>query len=880
MMNPKLREWCLRFWGTFKSRDAGVEEELRFHLEMAEQDALRQGDSAREARLRAGQPAQAADGVRDQWAFGWLRDFFADTRYGARLLGRSPLFAVAAIGSLALGIGANTAIFSLIDAVMLRMMPVHEPQRLIEFAKFRSPYGRASFSYPLFRQFRHELHSFDGLLARARTARREVTFGAEPEIVNIEEVSGNYYSVLGISAIAGRTFDERIDRNPSPAAVISYAFWRRRFAMDPSAIGRAFRLNRTVFTIVGIAPPEFHGVAVGEAPDITFPLSMDGELRGGESWLPYDSRGWLSVMGRLRRDQTVHSAQAEVSAMFSQVVQAQAEHETKEIIRRQVLGQNIVLQPGGNGFDSLRRRFSEPLRILMGIVALVLLMACANLANLLLGRSAARRREIAVRLALGAGRGRVVRQMLAEGMLLAISGGALGVLLACWSANVLVTVMSNGGDRIALNIQPDLRVLGFAAVVSVAACLLFSVAPAIQAARYGLQPPLAEARSSARLRLGRGLVAAQVAISIVLLVGAGLFGRTLMRLYAIETGFDRGNVLLFSVNAGHADVRGPALQAKILEDLRRLPGVASASVALSPIGRTGWDGGIRVEGYTPAPNEDDQAQINEVGPDYFQTLRTPIVQGRDFDESDTEATPGVAIVNETFVRRYFAARQPLGKWINIGTNLQHRMTIVGVTKDIRSSDLRDGVPPVMYMALAQNGGPPGSAYLARGRMTGAMLDTVLKRIDPKLHAEDVRTLEEELSRSILRERMMATLSGLFGSLALLLVSVGIYGVMAFQVARRQKEIGIRLALGARPAQVTRMVLAEACLPVAYGVVFGIAGAVFLTRALEKMLFGVKPIDPVTFAGACWLLVALALVAAYLPGRVAARLNPVETLRCE
>jgi predicted permease len=453
-MKQKLREWWVRLWGTFKSRDSEIEEELRFHLEMAEQDALRRGDSRREARLGTGGLAQASESVRDQTAIRWLRDFVRDTRHGARLLSKSPLFAAAAIASLALGIGANTAIFSLIDTVMLRMMPVHEPEQLVEFTKFREPYGRSSFSYALFQLFQNEVHSFDGLLTRASTTKREVMFGTEPEIVKTEEVSGNYYSVLGVSAMAGRVFDQNIDRNPSPVAVISYAFWKRRFGLDPGAIGRAFRLNRTEFTIVGVTPQEFHGVVVGQAPDLTFPLSLDGEIRGDRSMLPCDSCGWLSVMGRLQHGRTAEAAQAEVSTIFSRVVQAEAAQKTKELYRKQALAQHILLQPAGNGFDALRQRFSEPLRILMGIVALVLLIACANLANLLLGRSAARRREIAVRLALGAGRSRVIRQLLAEGALLAAAGATLGVLLGCWSANALVTVMSNGGDRIALNIGP------------------------------------------------------------------------------------------------------------------------------------------------------------------------------------------------------------------------------------------------------------------------------------------------------------------------------------------------------------------------------------------------------------------------------------------
>jgi predicted permease len=869
----RLREWCLRLWGSF--RPGGADEELRFHLEMAEQDALRRGATAREARLQSGGLAQAAEAVHDQRTLAWLTDFLRDSRHGLRLLAKSPLFAAAAIASLALGIGANTAIFSLIDAVMLRMLPVHEPARLVEFVKLHPPYGRSSFSYPLYRQFREELHSFDGTLARASMGRREVSFADRSEIVNAEVVSGNYYSLLGISAFAGRTFG---GENPGPVAVISYAYWKRRFGMDPNAIGRTFRLNRTVFTIAGVTPPEFFGVTVGEAPDITFPLACDGEVRGSESWFPYESRGWLSVMGRLRSGQSIAGARAEVDALFSGVVRAQAEHFTKELFRKQTLAQRMLLEPAGNGFDALRLRFSEPLRILMGIVALVLLIACANLANLLLGRSAARRREIAVRLAIGAGRGRVIRQLLAEGIILAAAGGVLGVLLAWWSANALVTVMSNGGDRIAVHIVPDLRVLAFAAAVSTAACLLFSLAPAVQATRQGIQPALAEARG-ARWILGRGLIAAQVAISVVLLIAAGLFGRTLLRLYSLETGFDRGNVLLFDVDATHAALRGPELRTRLLQDLRSLPGVQSASFAMAPIGGSGWDGSVRVEGYTHAPNEDDRVHFNAASAGFFKTMRTPIVLGREFDERDTENSPKVAVINESLARRYFADRSPLGKWINIAGDAARR-EVVGVARDVQSRTSRDAVPPTLFLAAAQRGTPPYGSYVVRGARSGAMVVAALERIDPKLRIGNARTLEEHLSRGILQERMMGTLSGFFGALSLLLVLVGIYGVMVFQVARRQKEIGIRMALGARPAQVSGMVLAETALPVGTGIIAGIVGALLLTRFAEKLLFGVKPTDPVTFTGASALLFLLALAAAYVPSRMAARLNPVEALRVE
>jgi predicted permease len=557
-------------------------------------------------------------------------------------------------------------------------------------------------------------------------------------------------------------------------------------------------------------------------------------------------------------------------------MEAEAGSAPNDFFRKQTLSQRLLIEPAGNGLNGLRLRFSEPLRVLMGIVALVLLIACANLANLLLGRSAARRREIAVRVAVGAGRGRVIRQLLAEGMLLATAGGGLGVLLAWWSANALVGVMSNGAaDPIAVHIRPDLRVLSFAVAISSAACLLFSLAPAMQAARQGVQPALAEARA-ARWLLGRTLIATQVAISVVLLIGAGLFARTLLRLYAIETGFDRSGVLVFDVNDAHAALRGPALRSRLLEDLRSLPGVASASFAMSPVGLSGWDGSVRVEGHTYAPDEDDRVQLSAIEPAYFQTLRTPVVLGREFDARETRGSPAVAVVNESLVRRYFPDRSPLGKYITIAGETVRR-EIVGVVRDAQPRTLRDGVPPILYVSLEQRADPGWGSYLVRGTASGAVVDTALKRIDPKLRTENVRTLEEDLSRSILRERIMGTLSGFFGALSLLLVVLGIYGVLAFQVARRRKEIGIRIALGARPARVIAMVLGETAAPVAIGIGAGIAGALGLTHVAEKMLFGVKATDSATFIAACALLAVLALAAAWLPARVAARLNPSETL---
>ena len=875
-MRFRLQEWWRRLRETFRHRDdSETEEELRFHLEMTERDAARRGQDARDARLRIGGVAQAAEVVRDQATIRWLSDFLRDSRHGIRLLARTPVFTAAAIVSLALGIGANTAIFSLVDAVILRMMPVHEPGRLVQFG--------SDLSYPLFRQFGQELHCFTDMFAQSSfsTGRHDVVFDGEPEVVNAEVVSGNYYSVLGVSAFAGRTFDPEIDRNPAPVAVISHAYWKRRFGSDPGVIGRSFRWNGRGFTIIGVTPPEFHGVVPGTLPDVTLPLSMAGEILDGPAWLTSDSRFWLEVMGRLRPGYTIERAQAEVATIYSRVTQAEAEHSRGNEFRRQrILAQRMPLEASGNGFDFLRFRFAEPLRLLMGIVALILLIACANLANLLLGRATTRRREVAVRLAMGAGRGRILRQMLAEGMLLAAAAGVLGVLLAWWSANALVVMMSNGGERIALNLRPDLRILAFAVSISAAACLLFSLAPAIQATRQGIQPVLAEARLGARWRWGRGLIAAQVAISVLLVIGASLFGRTLLRLYSLETGFHREDVILISVKTDRASLQGHALRGSILESLRSMAGVASASFEMSPLSYKGWEASAIVEGYTNGPNETDQVHVSFVAEDYFRTLRTPVISGREFSERDSATSPKVIVVNEAFVHRYFQGQLPLGKWVSFRGETGGRMEIVGIAKDIRSRGLQGKVPATVYIDAAQASRPPTGVFIVRGAGIARLVDPALKRVDAKLLATDVRTLDENLSRSILRERMLGTLSGLFGALSLILVSVGVYGVMAFQVARRQKEIGIRMALGAQPVQVTGMVLAETAVPVGAGVGIGILGAFALTRVAEKMLYGVTPTDPVTFAGASVILILLALFAAYVPSRRAARLSPVETLRCE
>jgi predicted permease len=511
---------------------------------------------------------------------------------------------------------------------------------------------------------------------------------------------------------------------------------------------------------------------------------------------------------------------------------------------------------------------------------LVLLIACANLANLLLARSAARQREIAIRLAVGAGRARVIRQLLTEGMLLATMGGALGVMLAYWLGNGLVTMMSNGGPRMALEVHPDLRVLLFACALAVTSCLLFSLAPAILSTRAGIQPAV-------RWRPGKGLIVAQAALSLLLLIGAGLFGRTLANMYSLDSGFDRHGVLLFSLDtsrSGYKALRLRDAQQRLLQELRALPGVTGASLSvLPPISGGGWDGTLFVEGYTHGPGEDSTAHLNAVAPDYFRTLGTPILLGRDIEMRDGPSSPKVAVVNETFARYYFKESSPLGKWISMDGPDRSRIQIVGVVRNVKYISLRQNFPRTVYFAAFQDTGSasPPYTYTIRAAHPEELERAVAARaqtIDAAFRIQNVKTLEEHVAQSILTERMLATVGGFFGFLGLLVAAVGIYGVMAFQVARRRKEIGIRLAIGAAPGQVVRMLLVETARLLTLASVIGIAGAIALTRLAKNMLFGVKPTDPATFVAAVSLVAITALAAAYLPGRTAGRLDPVKTLR--
>jgi predicted permease len=870
-----------------------LDKELEYHIQRRTAELLAEGVDIREARrqvrLEFGGLGEIKEACRDARGTRWFEDFIQDCRYGARLLRRSPVFTTVAVLSLALGIGANTAIFSLMDRLMFRMMPVREPERLVQITRFHPPYGAVTISYPLWQTLDKELGSFKGLLAHHAMTAVDISVDGNLETVDVDLVSGSYYPLLGVSATLGATFSEDVDRAPGAhgVAVISYRYWTRRFNSNPAVIGKTFRRLNAIFTIIGVTPKSFFGTVVGKEPDITVPLSMDAQMRGGKSWLTEPHYNWLSVMGRLKPGVGINQARAETKKLFAGIVAADAASQA-DTEKRATLAEYVELKPGGNGFDDLQRRFGQPLIILMTTVVLVLLLASANLANLLLAKAAARQREMAVRLAIGAGRGRVVRQLLTEGLLLALAGGTIGVVLAYGFAEGLVTMMSNGGSRMQLDMRPDLRMGLFALAVSVIVCVLFSLAPALDSTRRDCQPTLGEMRA-AKWRLGKGLIVTQMAISVLLLIGAGLFGRTLLNMYALDPGFDRHGVVLFSTNAGklgYSRERIQEIQTRVPAELSVLPGIQSASISMfPPLSGGGWDGDFIAQGHTLNPAEDGTADINSVGPNFFKTFHTPVLLGREFNERDTADSLRVVLVNEAFARRYFSAQSPLGKWLAFRPEPDSHYEIVGVVKDMKYESLRHEFPPTVYMAATQvPPGPDSYEFSVRTPVGIAAavpaIEAVLKRVDSALRPVAVISLEDHVARSLLQERMLATLATFFGSLALLLGAIGIYGVMAFQVQRRRREIGIRMALGADTGSVIGMVLGQTTRLTLFGCAVGAAGGLLLTRLAKGILYGVQPNDPLTFATAIAGLLVVALGAAYLPGRRAARMNPIDTLRVD
>jgi predicted permease len=896
---------------TRRRLDSDFAQELDGHLSLLIEENIRRGmpleEARRAAHVRLGGVTQIRENHREAWGLPLAESLLQDVRYGLRQFRRSPGLTAVITLSLALGIGANTAIFSVINAVMLRSLPVQEPNRLVQIAFEGKHQGESfvgeSFSYPLFDELRKRDEVFTEIAAfdywdsfEAQAA--SPGSGAANEVIKGQLASVNFFPMLGVNAVVGRTFapDEDSAAGAHPVAVISYGLWTRLFARDAGAIGKKVTVNDTPLTIIGVAPKYFSGANPGKGCDLWAPVTMHAQLMGGlYDYLKNPAVHWLTLMGRLKPGVTEQQARANLDVIFQQLQRQQDLTGITDSERKDFFTQRIVLLPAANGTDYLRKEFQQPLFLLMGMVGLVLLIACANVANLLLARASARRREIEVRLALGAGRRRLIRQLLTESVLLALMGAALGVLFAYWGSPALVILMSRGQNQVLLDVHPDKSVLLFTALAALLTGVAFGLAPALRATRPAVSSGSRQAAATrAGRRLGRALVIAEVALSLVMVVGAGLLIRTLRNLETLDPGFNRDHVLLFWLDptkAGYKDQRASELRQQVLDRLQQVPGVRSASFSfLTPISGGGWDNEARsVEDYTPSPGEDMDVYLNAVGPHFFQSLGTPLLAGRDFGPEDQGGSTLLALINQTMARRFFAGRDPIGRHFNLGpwTGKNAGLEIIGVVGDAKYVGLRQAVPPTAYLYVPQlprDASPDGVIFEVRTAVAplsiAPQVRSLLQSINSRLNPTDFKTLTEQVDESLYQEKLVSTLSSFFGVLALVLACIGLYGIMSYAVARRTNEIGIRMALGAERAGILRMVLREVLVLAAIGVGIGLPAACAATRSIASMLYGLKATDPSTVLIATLLMTSVAVFAGYLPARRAANVDPMVALRHE
>ena len=832
-----------------------------------------------------------------------------DLRYAFRTLARARGFATVVILTLGLGIGANTAIFSLLDQVLLRPLPVAAPETLWQLDGPGPWSGRTfdarTFSYPMYRDLRDQNTVFAGLVAEFG-APATVTVRERSERVNAELVSGNTFDVLGVPPYVGRTLTEDDDRVPGghPVVVLGFGYWQRRFAADPGVVGGSITINSTPMTVVGVAPPAFAGIRSAAAPDVFVPLMMKAQLTPTLDDLLDRRSRFVTIVGRLRPGGTPAAAKASLDVLYRQLNEGELQStftDATESFRTRFRAKTLVLYPAARGISDARAAFSGPLTMLMAMVGLVLLIACANIANLLLSRATTRQKEMAVRLALGASRSRLAQQTLVEGLVLAAAGGLVGILLSIWLGDLLLSMLPSDGSSPALSTTPNVRVGLFTLVVAVLTAIGFSLAPAAQAAALELNKTMREAgagtgggRRQARLR--KSLVVVQVALSMLLVAGGGLFARSLYNLQHLDRGFDTSGMISFSIDpslSGYDQGRIRQLADRLLTDIRALPGVTSASLAeIAALTNSNTQRTIEVLGHTPVQGENMNAWANKVAPDYFRTMRLPLVAGREFTERDAADAPLVAIVNEAFARRFFGNENPIGRrfgWSVIDNPAA--IEIVGVVRDSFYSSVRQGASgpgetPIFAYAPFAQGQRLGqlTVYVRTTPAAMAGLPDLLRRTltqaDPSMPAFNMEAVDTTVQASLFSERMLALLSAAFGLVATFLAAIGLYGVMAYTVSRRTREIGIRIALGAERHSVLWLVLREVAAITATGIGLGIPAAVALGGLIRSQLFGVSATDPVMIALASAVLVLVAFGAGWLPARNAAKVQPVRALRSE
>ena len=828
-----------------------------------------------------------------------------DIRYGLRMLLKRPGFTLIAVLSLALGIGANTAIFSLLDAVLLRTLPVREPQKLVLFGNGKDQGVTNSFpdqsvdlfSYPFYRKVVQRNDLFSGVAGQMSiiwTVHGFVNAGTQIEKMQVQLVTGSYFPVLSVNASIGRVLTEADDQTPGghPVAVISYAWWQRRLGADPSAIGKMITIDNTAYTIVGVAPKEFFGTTVGTIPDLWVPLAMEKQMPP----MHFDGRTddafqSLNLIGRLRDDVSADQASAGVNLLFKQWLGGVESKLPADKKQQNIQNAKIELTPASRGLSALREQFSLSLKVLMGVVALVLLIASANVANLLLAHGAARSREFAVRMAVGAGRLRLVRQLFTESALLALIGGFAGVLLAWWGSRLLLVMASDGPDALPVDVTPNLRILGFTFGVAALCAIGFGIAPALRASRTQPNTSLKSGKSSALLRnpLGKTFVVAQVALSLLLLIAAGLFVRTLIKLQSIPSGFNQENAVLLQVDTSATGYKGddpklPALLNEVEEKVKQVPGVQAASFAFIVFNQGFWTSSAHSRGDNIPEGQSRSLRNNIVGPDFFTVMGIPLVQGRTFGPQDTAKSQKVAVVSESMARKFFPDGSPIGKRFGIGRpETPEETEVIGVVKDAKYGNLKEDFRPMAFYPHSQIPDMLGNFVVRFSGPASAVVPQVrqvITQTNRNLAIDDVVSLSDHIGRSLVQQKLVARLASFFGLLALLLACVGLYGVMSYGVARRTNEIGIRMALGARGRSVLWLVLREALVLVVIGLVIGLIVATMVTKTAASLLYELKPNDPLTIALATLLLATVAVLAGYFPARRAARVDPMVALREE
>jgi predicted permease len=853
-----------------------------------------------------------------------MQTLMQDLRYGLRMLAKDPGFTTIAVLTLALGIGANTAIFGILDSVLLRALPVPNPGELsiltdpdAHSSNFGSESGeRSELAYSEFRYLRDHNEVFSHIFAAdsqlpdvtVRIGAGSANSQARTERVHVLLVSGDYFDTLGVKPAAGRTFTSEVDhaRGGAPVAVISYAFWKRRFGLDPSALESTIQVRNESFEIVGVTQPGFFGETVGQAPDVWLPITMADAIYPGRDLLSPSPQGllnqhlWLQAMGRRKPGITNSQANASINVSFNRLIESLINPRTTDKARREFLDQHLRVRSATRGASTVHEAFSEPLKFLMALVGLVLLIACANVANLLLARGAARQKEFVMRLAMGADRFRLVRQLLTESLLLAILGACAGIFVAFWTDSLLLRMVqgvASGPSAIQLNLRPDAHVLGFTLLITLLTAVLFGLFPSLHATNLDLAGRMKSNVSDTdgetrirRLPLSKALVVAQVAFSLVLLVAAGLFVHSLAKLSHMDLGYNRENLLLFRIDAsalGYKAAATTGLYQDLLARISALPGLRGVTMSHDGLFNDAESADpIAVEGYTPKFGEEMHSRFDAVGPGYFSTVGIPILLGREITAQDGAGGQRAAVVNETFARRFFSNTNPIGKHIrDTYPGNPGDCVVVGVAADAKYNSMREKTPPRIYLPLfnpmwEQNSAAFEVRTFANAASVSEALRSAVQEVSPSLPPINIHTMTGLIDATLQTDRFIEQLSSAFGLLAILLASIGLYGLMAYNVARRTHDIGIRMALGAAPGDVRWQVLRETLALVFIGIAIGVPAALAGTRLIRSMLFGLGFADPIVIAAAAGLLAVVAVLAGFLPARRASQVDPLVALRYE